>query len=66
MLMRTRNYVHGNEFADAARGGCAGIRRGFYRAYVTAHHHRDVARADIFLADQDDVGGLDHGVGSFN
>src|SRR6266550_7467941 len=28
MLMRTRNDVHGNELADAAGGGCAGVRRG--------------------------------------
>ena len=33
---------------------------------VAAHQHRDVAGADVFLADEHDVGGLDHRVGRFD
>ena len=61
-----RDHVHRDQLADAPRGGGAGVGRGLHRADVAAHHHRDVARADVFLADQHDVGGLDHGVGRFD
>ena len=64
--MRPRNDVHRDELADAAGRGGAGVGGGLYRAHVAAHHHGDVAGADVFLADQDDVRGLDHGVGRFD
>ena len=51
MFVRTRDYVHGNQFSDATRGCCSGIRRGFYGADVAANHHCDVARAYVFFAD---------------
>ena len=55
-----------DQLADAARGGGAGVGRGLHRADVAAHQHGDVAGADVFLADQRDVGGLDHRVGGFD
>ena len=61
--VRARDHVHRDQLADAPRGGRAGVGGGLHRSDVAAHHHGDVARADVFLADQDDVGGLDHGVG---
>ena len=55
-----------DELADAARGGGAGVRGGLDGADVAANHHGDVSGADVFLADQDDVGRLDHGVGGLD
>ena len=54
------------ELADAARGGGAGVGGGLDGADVAADHDGDVAGADVFLADQDDVGGLDHGIGGLD
>ena len=58
-FVRTRDHVHGNQFANTARRGCSGVGGCFYRANIATHHDRDVAGADSFLADEDDVGGLD-------
>ena len=62
LFVRPRNHVHGDELANAARRRGAGIGGSLHGADVTAHQHRDVARADVFLRDQLDVGRLDHGV----
>ena len=64
--VRTGNDVDRDQLADAPRRRGAGIGRGLHRADVAAHHHRDVAGADVFLADEDDVGCLDHRVGRFD
>ena len=64
--VRPRNDVDRDELADAPRRGRAGVGRGLDRADVAAHQHGDVAGADVFLADQDDVGGLHHRVGGFD
>ena len=61
--VRPRDDVDRDQLADAPRGRGAGIGRGLHRADVAAHHDGDVAGADVFLADQDDVGRLDHRVG---
>ena len=42
----------GDELADAPRRGRARVGRRFHGTDVAAHHHRDVAGADVFLADQ--------------
>ena len=64
--VRARNDVNGDELADAPRGGSAGVGRGLDRADIAAREHRHIARADVLLADEDDVGGLDHRIGGFN
>ena len=64
--VRPRNDVHGDQLADAPRGGRAGIGRGLDRADVAAREHRDVAGADVLLADEHDVGGFDHRVGGLD
>ena len=58
--------MHRDQLADAAGGRGAGVGGGLDRADVAADEHGDVAGADVFLADQDDVGGLDHGVGGLD
>ena len=65
-LVRTRNDVHRDQFADPAGGGGAGIRRGLDRADIAADHHAHQARAYILLAGEHHVGGFHHGVGGFN
>src|SRR5690606_24198527 len=64
--MRAGNDVHGNELAHAPRGGGARISRRLDRTDVTANHHGDVPGADLLGADDDDVGGFHHCVGSFD
>jgi hypothetical protein len=55
-----------DEFAYATRGGSARVRRGFDCADIAAHEDRHVARADVFLAEQRDVGGFDHCISRFD
>ena len=50
--VRPRDDVHRDELADAPRGRGASIGRRLHRADIAAHEHRDVARADVFLADE--------------
>ena len=64
--MRPGNDVDGDELADAAGGGRARIGRGLDRADVAAREHGDVAGADVFLADEGDVRGLDHRIGGLD
>ena len=61
--MGAGNDVDGHKLADAPRRGGARIGRRFDGAHIAAHHHGDVAGADVFLADQRDVGGLYHRIG---
>jgi hypothetical protein len=58
--------VDRDELADAAGRGGAGIGGRLYGADIAAHQHRYVPSADVFLADEHDVGGLDHRVGGFH
>jgi hypothetical protein len=55
-----------DEFPDPAGGGGAGVGGGFDSAYIAAHGDANQARADEFLAGEDNIGGLHHGVGSFD
>ena len=64
--MRAGNHVDAHQFADAAGRGRTRVRCGLDCADVAAHLHDDQAGADEFLADQDHVGGLDHGVGGLD
>src|SRR5215471_21728528 len=57
--VRARNDMHRDQLANTPRGGGAGVRGRFDRAYVAANEDGHVARADVLLADQLDIGGLD-------
>ena len=64
--VRPGDDVDRDQLADAARGGGPGIGGGLDGADVAADHDGDVAGADVFLADQDDVGRLHHRVGGLD
>ena len=64
--VRARDDVDRDELADAARGGGAGVGRGFDGRDIAAHDGGHIAGADLFPADQRDLRGLDHGVGRFD
>jgi hypothetical protein len=58
--------VNRNQLADAARGRGAGIGGGLHGADVAAHEHGDVARANVLLGHERDVGRLHHRVGGLD
>jgi hypothetical protein len=60
------NDVDADQFSHPAGGGGAGVGGGFHSAYVAAHGDADQTGADELSAGQDYVGGLHHGVGSFD
>ena len=64
--VRARDDVHGDQLAHAARGGGAGVGGGLDRGHVAAHQRRDVAGADLLVADERDLGRLHHGVGGLD
>ena len=64
--MRTRDHVHGNQFADPAGGGGAGVGGGLDGSDVAANDGGDVAGADLLPAHQRDLGSLYHGVRGFD
>src|SRR5262245_12060316 len=61
-----RDHVNRDQLADTPRGGRAGIRRRLDRADISSYQNGHIALADVLLADQDDVSGLDHRVGRFH
>src|SRR5438477_7782566 len=64
--VRARDDVDADQLADSSRRRRPGVGRGLDRAHVAAHEDGDVARADVLLADELDVGGLDHRVGGLD
>ena len=64
--VRPRDHVDRDQLADAAGRGGAGVGGRLHGADIAAHQHRYIPRADVFLADERDVGGLDHRVGGFH
>ena len=66
ILVRPRNDVHRDDFADLSGRCRTRIRCGLYRADIAPHHHGYEATADLFSADQPHICGLHHGVGRFN
>src|SRR5579863_9552940 len=62
-LVRARDDMHRDEFAHAARRGCAGVGGGTNRCHVPTNHRGNVARTDLFPADQVHLRGFHHGVG---
>ena len=65
VVVRTRDHVDGDDFADRGGGGGAGFDGGFHRGDIAFHKDGDVARADFFPADEFHVGGLGHRVRRF-
>ena len=61
--MRTRDDVHRDELADAARRRGTGIGRSLHGRDVAADDRGHVAGADFLPADQRDLRGLHHRVG---
>jgi hypothetical protein len=49
-----------DEFADAAGRFRTRFSRGFDGADVAENEHRNIAVPEVFLADQNDIGGLYH------
>ena len=64
--VRAGNDVDRHQLADPPGRRRAGIGGRLHGADVAAHHDRDVAGADVFLADQDDVRRLHHGIGGLD
>ena len=66
VLKRPWNDVDGDELADPAGRSRPGLGRDLDRADVAAHEHSHITIEKVFLADQDDIGSLEHGVRGFN
>ena len=66
LLMRPRDDVDADQLADAPGRGRTRVRRRFHRANIAADRHANQSGADEFLALQDHVGGLTHGIGGFD
>src|SRR5689334_13706762 len=60
--VRARDDVDADELADAAGGGGACVCSSFDRRDITADNRRHESGADLLVADQRDVRGLDHRV----
>ena len=66
LVERTGNDVNTDEFANPARGNRTRLSGGLYGTNVAANEDCDIAVKEIFLSDQDHVGGLHHGVRSLH
>ena len=64
--VRPRDDVHRDQLAHPPRGGGPGVGRRLHRADVAPHHHRDVAGADVLLADERHVRRFHHRVCGFD
>ena len=64
--MGTGDHVHRDGLADPAGGGGSGVGGRLDGPHVAPHVHGDVSRADVLPADEEHVGGLDHGVGGLD
>ena len=63
--MRSGDDVGGDDLAEGSSGALASFDGGFYRGDVAADDDRLVGGSDLLLADEFDVGGLEHCVGGF-
>jgi len=64
-FVRAGDDVGRDDFAERARGLCAGVHRRFHGGHVASHDDRHVGGSDFFFADQLDIGGLEHRVCGF-
>src|SRR5262249_15686653 len=58
--VRPRNHVNREELTHPSCRGGAGVGGRFHSSDVAPHYGRDVTGADLFPADQRDLGGLHH------
>src|ERR1039458_8533965 len=65
-LMGAGDDVDGDEFADTPGGGGAGIGGGAHGRDIPANHGGDVAGSNLLPADEVDLSGFHHGVGSLD
>ena len=66
VVVRARDHMRGDYFAQPGRCCAAGFDRRFHGADVAAHHDAHQSGADFLRTDQRDVGGFGHGIGRFN
>ena len=64
--VRARYDVDRNQFADPSCRRGARVGGGLHGPDVTADQDGHVPGANVFLGDEDDVGGLDHCIGCFD
>src|SRR5512140_2505418 len=64
--VRSWDDMDRGQLADTLGRGSTGIRGSLHRADIAAHHHGHVPAADIFTADQGDIGGFDHRIRGFD
>src|SRR5260370_3155880 len=65
-VVRPRNDLHADDFADPAGCGGAGIDGRFHRGHVADHQGGHQTAADLLPAEQRHVRRLDHGVAGLN
>jgi hypothetical protein len=65
-IVRTRDDVHGHQFANSFRGRGTRFGRGFDGSDIAPNKHRDIPIQQVLFSNQDDVRGLYHGVRSFD
>ena len=66
IIMRLRDDMRGNNFADLASGGCACIDRTPNGCDITTDDGGNQAGVNFFPADESNIRRLNHGVGRFN
>ena len=64
--MRARDDMYRDQLTDTLSRRRPGIRGGFARRDIAAHHGGHQAATDLFHAYQLDAGRFDHGVGGLN
>lgn len=64
--MRTGNNVTANQFSDFFRGSGTGINSGFDAANIPFGEDGDVSTTDLHGADDFNISGFNHGIGSFD
>src|SRR5262249_6293329 len=64
--VRAWDDMNRDQFADSPSGGGAGVCGRFDRADIAANEDSHVSRADVFFADQLNIGGFDHRVSGFD
>ena len=58
--------MDGDKFSNPARCRSPCFERGIHGADISPDHDRDIALTDVFLADKNDIGRLDHCVRGLN
>ena len=65
--MRTRDHVLADDFLAHLRGSCGtGVDGGLDRAHIAAHQYGHQSGSDLHVAEQGDIGRLDHRIRSLD